>query len=418
MFKKSFLIILIQAFGSMLGLISLYFIAGDMAPEVYSLVGVYNIIVSIVLTFSDLGIETTMMREALYWVEQGDNERVKIYTTQALMSRLFAFMVLVPILLGYLLYLNATKYHGAHTVLLLTFLFGGGIAGINNAMSLIVRSQGKYVFSQFVSTMNNYVIKFMGLALYFKMGQTVYLYFYGLSSIPLLIVYLLKIKGFINYKYFNFRSMIKKVKEARYLWLKTDLDYLKNNADSILVSVLFSASVIGSYSIFKTLEQLSKTIIEGFFDVQSQNTVKYKGQEKTLIKFEKKIKIARNLFVGLIIGGLSVFLLRANFWVNLLRLGKYEGIVIMIVTVGWISIIHLAGKYEINALAFFGTSKLNFFMGIGLFGITILSFGIVLCFNTIEGVMLQRIIVYLSNTVMAIMLFKRKRSELYNEIAK
>ena len=76
MFKKSFQVLLIQIVGILLGLFSIYFIAGDMNPEVYSLVGIYTIIASILLTFSDLGLETTMMREALFWKEHADHEKI------------------------------------------------------------------------------------------------------------------------------------------------------------------------------------------------------------------------------------------------------------------------------------------------------------------------------------------------------
>ena len=416
MLKKSFTIIIIQAFGAALGLITVYFSAGDMAPEVYSLVGVYNIITSIVLTFSDLGIETTMMREALYWVKQGDEERVKEHTTQALLSRFMAFIILLPILGGYLGYLNIAKYNGQYTALLITFLIGGGIGGLNNAMSLIVRSQGGYVFSQFVSTLNNYVIKFVGLGLYFSMGQTVYLFFYGLSSIPLLIVYLIKIRKYISFEYINVKEAFKKIIKARYLWLKTDLDYLKNNADSILVSALFPASIMGSYSIFKTLEQLSKNIIEGFFDVQSQNTVKHKGNEKKLLEYEKKIKKMQSAFIVLIILGMGIFLLDADFWINLVHLNKYEGIKIMIITIGIISILHLIGKYEINALAFFASSKLNFWMGVGIFAATLFSFLWAFMFRNIEGMMLQRITVYAVQSFVAIGLFKKGKKIYYTQV--
>ena len=62
MLKKSFIIVLIQIVGSLLGLITIYFVAGSMEPEVYSLIGVFSVMSNILVTFSDLGIETTMMR--------------------------------------------------------------------------------------------------------------------------------------------------------------------------------------------------------------------------------------------------------------------------------------------------------------------------------------------------------------------
>ena len=416
MFKKSIVIILIQLAGSLLGLVSLYFIAGDMAPEVYSLVGVYNIVVSVVLTFSDLGIETTMMRETLYWIENKEEKKVSEYATQALLSRMFAFFVILPFLIFYMNYLNFNKYDGRYTVLLCTFIIGGGISALNNAMSLVIRSHGEYVFSQFAVTLNNYVIKFLGLGLYFKLGEDVYLYFYALSSIPLLLVYFIKIHKLFSWNHVDFKQMLKKVYSARYLWLKTDLDYLKNNADSILVSAIFPASIMGSYSIFKTFELLSKTFIEGFFDVQSQHTVRFKGNKKLLIEQERKIKRARNYILVLIALGTVLYAANTGFWINLVRLNRYQEIEILIYGVIAITFIHVVGKYEINALAFFATSKLNFLLGIGIFMGTIFSFGIVIFNKSIASVMIQRIAVYLLHTLLAIYLFNSKKESLYTNV--
>ena len=134
MFKKSVIIVIIQLFGSVLGLLSIYFIAGDMEPSVYSLIGIYAVISGIMLTFSQLGIETTMTREALYWVEHGNIEKVKEYASQAFVSRFVALLILCPFILAYVIVINETKYEGDYTVLLIAFIVGASINSINNAM--------------------------------------------------------------------------------------------------------------------------------------------------------------------------------------------------------------------------------------------------------------------------------------------
>ena len=133
MFKKSILVVLIQATGLILALISVYYIAGNMAPMVYSLIGVYVLLSSILTTFSHLGIETTMMREALFWEKQGEIEKVKEYATQALLSRLLGIGILFPFLLAYIFYLSVNKYDNQYFILLLTFLFGSSISALNDS---------------------------------------------------------------------------------------------------------------------------------------------------------------------------------------------------------------------------------------------------------------------------------------------
>ena len=52
MLKKSFLIVLIQATGMILSLVSVYLVAGDMGPGIYSLLGINAVVTGIVGTFS------------------------------------------------------------------------------------------------------------------------------------------------------------------------------------------------------------------------------------------------------------------------------------------------------------------------------------------------------------------------------
>ena len=219
MFKKSFIIVLIQILGAAAGFLSLYFVAGDMEPEVYSLVGVYGVLSGITLTFTDLGIETTMMREALYWIQKGEKEKVAEYSTQAIVSRMLGLLLVMPFLAVYLRYINVSKYNREYGWLLLIFLIGSAASSLNDAMSLMVRAQGGYVFSQLIKTINNYFLKFFGIILYFWSGAEIYLVFYGLSSLPLLLIFAIRLRKNFNIKYIKLKETIGKIYTARYLWL-------------------------------------------------------------------------------------------------------------------------------------------------------------------------------------------------------
>lgn len=416
MFKKSLIIVLIQILGAVAGIFSLYFVAGDMAPETYSLVGVYSILSGITLTFTDLGIETTMMRETLYWIQKGEQEKVVEYTTQAIISRILGIVFLLPFLTVYLRYINVSKYNGEYGWLFQLFLIGSAASAINDAMSLIVRAQGGYIFSQLLKTVNNYFLKFFGIILYYWKGTEIYLIFYGLSSLPLLLIFVIKLRKNFSIRYIKIKETIRKVYKARYLWLKTDLDYFKANVDSLLVSTIFPSSVMGAYTIFKNMENMMRIFIEGFFDVLSQNLVKYKGNIDELKNKEKRIKIVRNIIVGAVLMGTVIFMIFPSFFIQLIHLDHYPYIKEMIICVLILAVVYLAGKYEINMLSLFAGSKINFKIGIHVFMISVISFGIVLIIPTINGVLVQKIIIYALTSLISVIYFSRNKTDYYTKL--
>lgn len=418
MLRQSFVIILIQIIGIILGFLSIYLVAGDMGPEIYSLVGIYTVVSGIVLSFSHLGVETTMMREALYWKEQGDIEKVKEYTMQSILSRFIGFVILFPFILGYLLFLCYNKYDSSYLILLLSFYIGSCASALNDSMSLIIRSQGDYVFSQFARTLNSTITKFLAIFLYIKFGAMPYLYFYALVPLPLMIIFVIKLKKYINFDYFRIKGTLKKIKESKNLWLKSYLDYFSASADNLLVSILFPPAIMGIYSLYKNLEQIAKSFIEGFFDVLTQKFVQFKGNFEKLVTLERKVNIVRWLVIGLIAVGLTVFSVNSQYFINLVNLQKYEHADLVIYCVMIVSIIYLVGKNEINIVSLFATSKAIFNLGVFVFAATLLSFIIVVISPSLYGVFLQRIFIFAITSASAIFLFYRNRTSFYTNINK
>lgn len=418
MLRKSIIVVIIQIIGVLFSFATLYFVAGDMDPAVYSLVGTYAVILSVVNTFSHLGVETIMMREALYWMGQGENEKVQEYATQSVCSRIFGFGFLFPFLFGYILFLNVTKYNGESLSLLLMFISGSLASSLNDALSLIIRSRGGYVFSQMTRTINFSIIKCIGLILYFIYGAKVYLYFYSLSPIPLLLLLLFYTRNLLSFKYIQFKPMIMKIKESKFLWLRQDLEFFKNYADSLLVSIIFPSFIMGSYSIYKQLEGIAKDFIEGFFDVLSQNMVKYKGQYQILCKEERKFNIIRVAVASLILICVGVFSLYSNEIISLCHMTKYQSVDIMVYCMSFVSLLYLLGKYEINAIAFFGSSKMNFQISVILFIVAIMTFVFVIYIPSIEGALLQRIVIYASASIVSILFYRKHRRIFFENILK
>lgn len=418
MFKKSIYIILIQIIGIVLGFVSVFLVAGDMEPEVYAIVGIYQIVCNLSLVFTGWGIESTLTREALFWKKQGNKEKIKEYTTQALVSKLVSGIVVIPIMCIYLLLMNVAKYNGQYTQLFMCLIIGAVANILIDSMRNIVRAEGGYVFVQLMSTLNTTILKFFGIILYFNFGADCYLYFYILSSLPILFCFIIKCRKNISYKYVQMKPMLRKIWEAKYLWLKADLEYIRSNADSLLVSLLFPISIMGSYSIYKSLDQMMKNFIEGFFDVLSQHTVQYKGNANALVQQEKRIKFARNISMLGIVIGLVIYCPKMSWWIRVANLSNYEGMEMLVMCVAIGGLLYLLGKYEINAIAFLAETKMNFVLAIINAVIAIGSYLIIIVSPTINAVVVQRILNYLMTSLIAILFFRKNKETIYCKINK
>lgn len=418
MLKKSFLIVLIQAAGMIVSLLSVYFVAGDMGPVVYSLIGIRQVICAIVNTFSHLGVETVMSREALYWMHHDQNEKVREFATQSIVSRVIGCVVLFPLLAGYLLFLNYTKYDGQYLLLFLFFYIGACVGALNQSMSLIIRSRGGYVFSQVVSTLNGDIVGVIAILIYTFIGLKVYLLFIALGTIPVMFVYVSYLKLLFKRRHVKIKATLHKIKDSRYLWLKSWLDFFRVEADVMLVSILFPPAIIGNYSIFKKFEGILKSFIEGFFDVICQRQVQYKGNPDVLKLQERKINLVRWAAIVVVFIGGVVFSTNPDFFVGLINLQKYDSMEIIIYVVLLTGILYLWGKYEINAVAYFAPTKTIFKMGIATFLISIFSFGSLIVLPSLEGALTQRLIVWGATSLIAIILFRRRRDLYYENIYK
>lgn len=418
MLKKSIYIVLIQVIGIALGFASVFFVAGDMEPEVYSIIGIYQIVCNISMVFTGWGIESILTREAMYWNRQGEHERVKEYTTQAILSKVVSGMVVVPVIIIYLMIMNKVKYNSEYTLLFLCLAVGAVSNYLIDSMRNIVRAEGGYVFVQVMSTLNTTILKFFGIILYFLFGVDCYLYFYVLSALPILLIFIIKCSTNISLRYVQFKPMLMRVWEARYLWLKADLEYVRSNVDSLLVSLLFPTAIMGSYSLYKSLEQMMRNFIEGFFDVLSQHTVQFKGNEDALLKQEKKIKFARNISMLVIMAGILIYVPKMSWWIDIMNLSNYGGIEWFVLCVALGGMLYLMGKYEINAISFLAETKMNFVIAILNSMIAIASYLIIFVSPTVGAVIAQRIINYFMASVIAILFFNRNKKKIYGELNK
>ncbi len=312
--------------------------------------------------------------------------------------------------------MNAVKYNGEYMFLFFCMAMGAVANLLIDSMRNLVRADGGYVFVQLMGTINATFLKLIGIAIYFRFGVMPYLYFYIFASVPILVCFIIRCKQYFSVKYLQLTPMFRKIWDARYLWLKSDLEYIRANADSLLISLLFPAAIMGTYTVYKSIEQIMKNFIEGFFDVLSQNTVCYKGDRIALENQEHKIKIIRNLVVIVIILGTIIYAANMSWWTRLINLQHYEGIDIFILCVALTSIIYLLGKYEINAIAFLAETKMNFKLALITAVLATMTYLVIAVMPTTTVIVIQRVLVYLFPTVVAVYLFQKNKMNIYGKI--
>lgn len=414
MLKNSFKVVLIQLINIVLSFLSINIVAGNMSPTTYSLVGLYSVIVGFTNTFSQFGLETVMTRKALYWKEKGETYYIKEYFTQSLFLRIILNLLFSPFILIYLFYLSNLKYEGEFLGLMFFFMFSSLFRGILTSLQISIRSQGGYVFSQIIDLVSNTGFKIISLIAFVFGGDLLYLYIWSFMPIATAVYLLILERKNIDLSYISLKSLLVKIKSCKYLWLKSFLDYGKSYGDNLIVSIFFSAEFFGSYSLFKSIEQICKSMIEGFFDTLTQEMVRLKRQKISLIKYERKIRNVKNICIIFIVLCTLIYWKFSNAIISMIGISHYPYINMLVLTAAICSIFYVMGKIEINMIALFEYPSLNLTAAIIMFLFTFLSYIPVIYFNQVIILLLQRDSIYLFNSVINMIIFKMKKSRLYD----
>ena len=149
--NQSLALVILQVFGVVLGFVSVFYVAGTLSAEVYAVVGIYNVISIFIVVFSNTGIETHGIRNILALQETGENIKIKLIVTQAILYRIILACFVVLPMIVYAIYVSKQKFEGQYLEL---FVFMGlfGIAkAINDSTLLLLRAFNKY-FAAFSSS--------------------------------------------------------------------------------------------------------------------------------------------------------------------------------------------------------------------------------------------------------------------------
>jgi len=363
--KQSIGLVILQIVGVSLGLVSVFWIAGSLPPKIYAIVGIYNVISTFIVVFSNTGFETYAIRNVLAWQQTGENDKVKLIVTQAIAYRtILASFILLPII-GYAAYISAYKFDDQYFGLFILMGLLSIAKAINDATVLLLKAFNKYFAAALVTYSVNVFGKILALILFFKYGFNVYIITIIILPIIVTVPVLYMMRKWINIKgVFYKKNIIEGFRQSKVFALSAYISYVYNFLDQLIISVFMSPEVLGSYTVAKNLLNIGKTFIENIFDPMMQNLVRFKNNIATLhLKLKKIIKV-RNILLILSIMFLPFVILFVNEGLSLIRLGHYTYLNYFVIFIYLSQVVHIGLKVKSNYISLMFPS--NFYLKLAI----------------------------------------------------
>lgn len=352
--KQSFSLVILQFFGIVLGLISVFYVAGTISAEVYAVVGIYNIISIFIVVFSNTGIETYGIRNVLAWQEAGENNKIKQIVTQAILYRtILACFVVIPVF-GYAIYVSKQKFNGQYLELFIFMGLFGITKAVNDSTLLLLRAFNKYFAAALASYSVNVFGRLLALFLFIKFGFNAYIYTIILLPLLVTIPILFMLRKWISLQgVFQKENMLKVFQESKAFGLSSYISYVFNSLDQLLVSVFMSAEILGAFSVAKSIYSIAKTFIENIFDPMIQNLVRYKNNIKFIELKLKKIFKIRNILLFISIIFFPFIIIYIDKVILILGLDRYPFLNYFVVFIYLSQIASVGMKVKYNYIALF-----------------------------------------------------------------
>jgi len=352
--KQSFGLVILQISGIVLGLISVFWVAGSLPAEVYAVVGIYSIMSSVVFVFSNTGLETYAIRNVLAWKEKAQLEKIKLVVTQAIVFRtLFACIVFIP-LIGYAAYISAFKFHGQYFGLFVLMAFLSIARATNDAAILILKSFNMYLAAAFASYSVNVFGKLLALLFFIKFGFNVYIYTIILLPLFITAPIFLMIRQWISFRgVFYKKSIITGFQESKSFAFSSYISYIFNFLDQLLVSIFMTPEILGSFTIGKNFLSIGLQFTDNLFDPLLQGLVRFKNDFSIVKSKLMRIFTIKNylLAVSLIIIPLVVFY--SDQFLNSLRLNHYPFLTYFIIYIYLSQVVYIQAKVKYNFICLF-----------------------------------------------------------------
>ena len=172
--KQSLQLVYLQIISIILGFTTLIYVASSLPAELFAITAIYSVTSSLIIIFSNTGLETYAMRNVLVWKENEELDKIRLVISQAIFLRIcFAFVLVAPMIV-YSYYISKYKFDGEYFSLFVFMTFLSIIAAINESLALLLKSFNKYLSAAFIFFVINILGKILAFVLFLKfVGQLI-----------------------------------------------------------------------------------------------------------------------------------------------------------------------------------------------------------------------------------------------------
>lgn len=377
--SQSVKLLILQFFSIGLGFFSVFYVAANIPPKLYAIVGVYEVISGVSRVFSNTGIETLAIRNILLYEKNKDYSRITELVTQSLFTRIIIASFLMIPLLFYANYISTYKFNGDYFILFVLMIFSSIFLAVNESIILLLKSFNKYFSAAFTSFSVNILGRIVAVYIFINFGFTEYIYIVITLPLMITLIVVFKIKKWISLKnYTSKKSVLLNLKKSKHFTFSSYIAYVYNMLDQLLVSMFFSAEILSSFTLAKRILTISRTVVGNIFDPMIQKLVKLKNNLIILnneISYIEKIKNVILIALIIILPVLVVYLSDLLILLNLINY-PYLKIFIISIYLGIIFLIQMKIKHHIILLFYDSLYNIKLAFIMSVFGILVFSLSV------------------------------------------
>ena len=359
----------------MIGLFSIFWVAGNIPAKTFAILGVYQVISGIMLVFSNTGLETFAIRNVLAWREEKKYEKIKQLVSQAILLRFIVSLVLLIPAGTYAIYISINKFNGEYLDIFILMALFSVIGAVNNSIVLLLRSFNRYFTASLIMYSISIFSRFIALFVFIKYGFYPYIYVTIFLPVIIFLSSVFVIKDWLSFKgILDIKQLTSTLKESKAFLFSSYVSYSYNHMDQLIVSIFLSPEFLSSFSIGKRVLLFSKTFIENIFDPMIQKLVQYKNKKTVITQKLTKIYKIRNIIIGASILLSPILLLYIDDFILQINLKKYLHLNYFIIIILISQIMHVGMKVNYNFISLFYPASLYFKLTIFLSIASIISF--------------------------------------------
>ncbi len=390
MLKQSYRYVVLQIINIVVNIFVLLYLAKNVDPETFSIFAIYTVILTFMATFSFLGCETVLLRNILHWREVGCNKKIPILISYTLFSRFVMSLVIVIPMVFYSFYLTNYKYEGQYFSVFMLFILAGMFNSLVNSNALILKSFNRYLSSLVVLMVSGVVGKLLALYYFIEYGFLEFVIVLVIIPIVAFVASCLLIKDYLSIRHLKLRYFFR-FRKYKYFIFGGYLNYFKMSIDQLLVSIFLSNEVLAVYSLARRLEDIGRSLIEGFFDPIMQKTVRYKSNFQKMNSYINRIFRVKNIMLVVVLAIVIMITWYAPILVSFIGLEHYEGLPTFLILASWSCALYLLYKLPSGLTYMFVEQKKLFSIDLVIAAMSILLLMVFIFGVNIEYVYINRV---------------------------